>query len=295
LFEWVEDLSWDPEGQFTAAALLADGEITPACVDLALPGRDPEAELVENTGYGLLRSICLARGDGQAVYTAFRKSVIANPVLPSWTTTILTDPVLATVERIDEVVQAFYERVPEAMVVSGEVPICVVTGLPLRRQRAGWHTLSRDPEAIRRARAGDHATIRWRPGTLQLRRAFRLYWCLPGKSELQLAERLTAVGWACTLWPGLDQIDLTAVAPDGARRIAVDVKDHISPENLAARFAGFKEYADDHQCFLVVPDYMPEASRGYERRFEAVLAAHGRPPVMLRTVSGLLSELGSPR
>lgn len=291
LFEWVNDLSWDPDGQFTAAVLLEDGEITPACVDLAMPGQNPETELVENTGYGLLRSICAGRRDGQAVYVAFRRSVIAHPVLSNWTRTLLSDPVLATVERIDEVVQAFYERIPEALATEGHIPLCVATGLPLRRRHSGWHTLSRDPEAIRRARAGEHVKLKWRPGALQLRRAFRLYWCLPGQAELDLADRLIAAGWECELWPGLDRVDLVAVSPDGLRRVAIDVKDHISPENLAARFSGFKEFARDHECVLAVPDYMPEVARGYERRFEAVRAAHGRPSVALRTISSLLAEL----
>jgi hypothetical protein len=292
LFEWIGDLSWDPEGEFTASVLLEDGEITPACIDLALPGRDPEAELVERSGYKLLRSICASRRDGQALYAAFRRSVVAHPVLSSWTATILTEPVLASAERIDEVVEAFYEPVPEAMTFGGQLPTCVVSGVPLRKHQAGWHTLSRDPDAIRRARAGEFTPVKWRPGTLQLRRAFRLYWCLPGEAELELAARLIAGGWTCELWPGLDRVDLVAISPDGSRRIAADVKDHISPENLAARFAGFKEYAADHECFLVVPDYMPVIARGYERRFETVRTAHGKPPVAVRTLSAFLHELG---
>lgn len=292
LFEWVSDLSWDPEGEFTAATLIADGEITPACIDLALPGKDPETELIENAGYGLLRSVCHERRDGQNVYAAYRRSIIEHPVLSSWTTTILTDPVLATVERIDEIIEAFYQRAPESLTVNGVLPTCSVSGTVIRKQGMGFHTESRDPEAIRRARAGEYKPVKWRPGTLYLRRAFRLYWCLPGKTELDLADRLTKVGWTCALWPGLDRVDLSATSPDGQRRIAVDVKDHISPENLAARFEGFKEYSADHECFLAVPDYMPELSRGYERRFEAVRAAHAKSPIALRTVSDLLTDLG---
>lgn len=127
-----------------------------------------------------------------------------------------------------------------------------------------------------------------------MRRPFRLYWCLPGKTELDLAARLESAGWACRLWPDLDRVDLAATAPDG-RRIAADVKDYLSPENLAVRFQGFKEYAADHACYLVVPDYMPEVSRGYARRFEAVRAAHAKAPVELRTLSDLLDDLGVAR
>lgn len=294
IFEWVSDLTWDPDGEYTAARLIEDGEVSPACIDLALPGKDPEAELTENEGFRLLRSVCHDRSDGDAVYAAFRRVVIERPVLSSLTSAILTHPVLSTVERIDEIVEAFYQRVPEAMAIEGVLPTCLVSGTILRRQGNGFHTESRDPDAVRLAKAGESGSVRWRPGTMQLRRPFRLYWCLPGKTELDLAGRLETAGWACTLWPNLDRVDLAAVAADG-RRIAVDVKDYLSPENLAVRFQGFKEYASDHTCFLVVPDYLPEVSRGYVRRFEAVRAAYAKGRIELRTVGALLSELGAGR
>ena len=291
LFDWVGDLSWDPDGQFTAAALIEGGEITPACIDLATPGRDPEAELIENDGYTLLKGICRERRDGQAIYVAFRRAAIENPVLSSWTTTIINDPRLASLERLDEIVYTFYQRVPESMAVEGSLPICPVSGTILRRDGSGFHTECRDPDAIRRARAGEYKKLKWRAGAMQLRRPFRLYWCLPGRSELELAGKLVAAGWAVELWPNLDRVDLTAASPDGQRRIAVDVKEYLSPENLAARFEGFKEYAADHECFLVVPDYMPDVSTGYERRFEAMRASHAKTPVTLRTISDLLEDL----
>jgi hypothetical protein len=74
LFEWVQDLSWDPDGQFTAAALIESGEVSHACIDLAMPGKNPEGELIENTGYKLLRGVCAGRRDGQSVYVAFRRA-----------------------------------------------------------------------------------------------------------------------------------------------------------------------------------------------------------------------------
>jgi hypothetical protein len=292
LYNWGIDVSWDPDGEFAATPLLDGGEITPACIDLAMPGKDPEAELIENAGYKLLRGICLDRRDGQAIYTAFRRTVIDRPVLSSWTSTILTDPVLAGVERIDEVVSTFYQRLPESMVIDGMIPTCVVSGTVLRREGVGFHTECRDPGAISRAKSGGYRPVKWRPGAMHLRRPFRLYWCLPGLTELQLATKLRAAGWTCELWPGLDRIDIEATSPDNSRRIAADVKDYLSPENLAARFDGFKEYASDHECYLVVPDYLPDVSKGFERRFEAVRAARAKAPVELRTLSDLLDEVG---
>jgi len=255
---------------------------------------DPARSIGSKDGYALLKSICRERRDGQAIYTAFRRGAIENPILSSWTSTIINDPKLASLERLDEIVYTFYQRVPESMAVNGSLPVCSVSGTILRRDGSGFHTECRDPEAIRRARSGEYKEIRWRPGTMQLRRAFRLYWCLPGRSELKLAGKLTAAGWTAELWPNLDRVDLSASSPDGRRRIAVDVKEYLSPENLAVRFEGFKEYAADHECFLVVPDYMPDVSTGYERRFEAVRASHSKTAVKLHTVSGLLDDLEVP-
>jgi hypothetical protein len=177
------------------------------------------------------------------------------------------------------------------MVVEGVIPTCTVSGTILRREAFGFHTECRDPDAIRRAKSGERRPVKWRPGAIHLRRPFRLYWCLPGLTELQLASRLRAAGWTCELWPGLDRIDIEAISPDHSRRIAIDVKDYLSPENLAARFNGFKEYASNHECYLVVPDYMPAVSAGFERRFEAVRAARAKAPIELRTMSDLLDKL----
>lgn len=291
LYDWGVDVSWDPDGEFIATTLIEGGEITPACIDLAMHGQDPEAEIIENAGYKLLEGICRERQDGQAIYVGFRRAVIENPVLTSWTTAILTNPLLVSLERLDEIVYAFYHRVPKSVVVEGSVPICSVSGTVLRREGSGYHTECRDPEAVRRARSRNCDRLKWRTGTMHLRRPFRLYWCLPGRTEIELAKRLEDAGWTVELWPDLDRVDIAATSPDGSRRIAADVKEYLSPENLASRFEGFKEYATDHECFLVVPDYMPEVSRGYERRFKAVRASRAKAPIALRTISDLLDEL----
>ncbi|UFW48173.1 MULTISPECIES: hypothetical protein [Bradyrhizobium] len=295
LYEWAGDMSWDTDGQFTASRLIEAGEITPACADLAMPGADPEAELIENAGYKLLRGVCMDRRDGQDVYVAVRRTIIENPVLSNWTAVVLTHPRLATVDRIDQIIDAFYHRIPEALVVDGSLPICAVSGTILRRESTGFHTECRAPDAIRRAKAGDIKRLKWRVGAMHLRRPFRTYWCLPGKTEIEIEKALSKAGWTCSLWPDLDRVDLTAVSADGKRRIAVDVKDYLSPEHLAARFPGFREYGADHECFVVVPDYMPEVSRGYRLRFEAVRASYAKTPVELRTTSELVAQLEAVR
>ena len=291
LFRWVSDMSWDSGEEYFAARLIEDGEVSTECRTLALPGGDPEQEIEEHLGYEMLMGICRDRLDGEEVYRAWRRSVIENPVLANWSRTILMDLLLANVERIDEIVATFYDRVPEALAVDGFLPICTVSGTILRRDGKAFHTECRDPEAIRRARAGEHKRVKYRSGMLYLKRAFRRFWCLPGLAELELERCLQDLGWSTTLWPGLDRVDLLAASPDESRRLAVDVKDYLSPSRLAVHFVGFKEYEATHECFLVVPDYVLQVNERFEERFEAVRAANAKAAVELRAVSTLLDGL----
>ncbi|WP_422369430.1 hypothetical protein [Pelagibius sp.] len=291
LYKWKIDLSWDPDGDFTAAALILNGETTQECADLAAPGRDPEAELMENAGYQLLMNICRNREDGQEVYADFRKFIITHPVIDNAISALATAPILTSVEGINEILYAFYQRVPEALCVGSSLPVCKVSGTILRRGRVGFHTEYRDPTAIDLAKLGKYDAHPWRATTMQLRRPFRRYWCLPGLTETALAETLSDANWACDLWPDFDTVDLTATSPNSTQQVAIDVKDYLSPNVLAARFGGFKQYITNYECYLVVPDYLPNAVSDYERRFRAARAALGNAQVALRTLSGLLSDL----
>lgn len=291
LRRWLPDISWDVGGDYFAVRLVESGEASTACRALALPGGDPESEIDENLGYEMLVSLCRDRVDGEELYRTWRKTVIENVVMTSWSAAILMDPLLATLERSDEIVEAFYDRVPESFAINGELPICTVSKTILRRDGRAFHTECRQPEAIRKAREGIHATLKYRPGMLYLKRAFRTFWALPGLAELALKSGLDALGWKTELWPALDRVDLVAVAPDGRRRLAIDVKDYISPARLASRFTGFKTFEADHHCYLVIPDYIVEMDPRFEARFEALRAANGRPAIALSTVSDLLEEL----
>ncbi|KAF0225746.1 MAG: hypothetical protein FD176_193 [Rhodospirillaceae bacterium] len=294
MFRWVPSMSWDKADEFFAARLVEDGEISTDCRKLAVDSGNPEREIEENIGYEMLIGICRDRLDGEDLYRIWRRTVIENPVIAGYAA-IIANPGLADIERVDEIVEAFYQRIPDAIAVNGQLPICTISGTILRRvgEDGGvtrFHTECRDPEAIRRANAGVHDTRRYRPGMMQLRRAFRTYWCLPGRAELELEWRFREKGWQTTLWPNLDRVDLVATSASG-RRLAIDVKDYLSPNALAARFNGFKEFAADHECYLVVPDYIPEVDGRFEARFEAFRASLGKTKVALQTVSGLIDEL----
>jgi AcrR family transcriptional regulator len=291
IFEWIPDMNWDATGEFIGAKLVENGEITNECRRLAVPGGDPEREIVENAGYKMLIGLCQDRLDGEDIYRSWRRCVIENPILQNWSATLLMDPMLAGIEHIDEIVENFYDRIPEALAIDNDLPVCTITGTIMRHDGDAFHSESRDPEAIRRARVRICSKVRYRPGMLYLKRAFRTFWCLPGKTEIELERRLCNLGWTCELWPKLDRVDLTTVSANRHRRVAIDVKDYFSPHLLAARFNGFKEYKSDHDCFLVVPDYLLEIDPSFEMRFKAFRDSMAKSKVALHTVSGLIDKL----
>jgi hypothetical protein len=287
---WAGDMSWDREDVFAEALLLQNGEVTPECRELAAEGRDPEQELIERDGFEALQAACARMPDGDAFYTAWRRCVVERPVLSTISEAATSVADLTDLDDWTGFVHRFYDVVPESLAFGSHVRTCTISGTLLRRARRGYHTESRDPAAIRAAAEGHHGTKPFRPGqTLQLKRAFRSFWCHPGVAEMDLARGLSTLGWQVSLWPRRDRIDVEAISP-GGRRIAADVKDHLSPFGLARRFGGFKEYEATHECFLVVPDYVVAADSRFGERFENLRKSHGKPAVALTTVSGFLRD-----
>jgi hypothetical protein len=293
IYRWLPDLSWDPGGEFTAARLIENGAVSADCFELAARGRNPEAELHENSGYERLRSIALSRADGEDFYRAWRRMVIERPVIQELRHELDSNRILLDREA-PGLLDRFYQPVPQSLAVLGTLRICKISGTILRPLDAGgkmYETDCRDPKAVKLAVSGSHDVIEFTPATRQLIRPFRLYWCLPGRAELELAHKLAKASWSCRLWPALDKVDLEATSRDGRRKIAIDVKDYLSPKALAKRFEGFKEFSRDHECFLVVPDYVRKITKDFERRFEAWRSSWNKVQVKLRTVSSLLKEL----
>lgn len=292
-YKWVPDLSWDVEGEFTAARLIESGAITTECFELAGKGVDPEAELRENAGFERLIKICFNRFDGPDFYRNWRRLVIERPVIQSVARLLNYYPVLTDPDARN-LLGHFYQPVPESMAVLGNLRICKVSGTllrPLDRNGKKHETDCRDPEALKQALCGSYHTIEYSAEVLQLVRPFRIFWCLPGLSELEVERKLKKVGWNCQLWPELDRVDIVAESPNRKRKIAIDVKDYLSPATLARTFEGFKEFARSHECLLVVPDYLRKLTPDYERRFVALRESWSKLPVRLTTVSRLLKEL----
>ncbi|MEE7462087.1 hypothetical protein MFUR16E_12685 [Methylobacterium fujisawaense] len=295
---WMADTAgWDPDAAFTAEPLVEGEQTTATCRELAaeVDGHSPEDELVETQGFTEFRTACAAQRDGQASYALWRRFVVEHPVNEGLARVMVSMPEMGNIVGIEQAFQTFYEPLPAAYAdADGMVPICRVSGTVLRRGRGGlaFETESRDPEAVRLARAGKCDGRAWALNLRMLKRPFRSFWCLPGKAEVELMDRLIGLGWSVEPWPDLDRVDLVATSPEGSRRVAVDVKDFASPTLLAARFEGFKGYERTHDCYLAVPDARLSADRTYASVFANLRASLGKKPVALRSVSRLATELG---
>jgi len=296
---WMADTAaWDPYATFTAEPLLDGQQTTATCRELAaeVEGHSPEDELIETRGFGDFRTACASQRDGQASYALWRRFVVEHPVNEGLRHVLVSMLELGNVVGVEQAFQTFYEPLPAAYAgEDGMVPICKVSGTVLRRGQRGvaYETESREPEAVRLARAGECDRRPWAQNLRMLKRPFRSFWCLPGKSEVALMDRLGMLGWSVEAWPDLDRVDLVATSADGARRVAADVKDFASPTLLAARFDGFKGYELTHECYLVVPDARLAVDRTYASVFANLRTSFGRKTVALRSVSRLAAELGN--
>jgi hypothetical protein len=290
LSRWCPLGEWDSRDELEDAILVDDAGPTADCYRLAAESN--ETEITENAGYRLVREVCSGRSDAQTFYVAWRRLTIERPVLTIdeiWKSPSLFDG------RLKDLIDTFYQEVPATLAIDGRLPICRVSGTILRQlQRAskGWGTEGRDPEARRCARAGECEWIKYHPGLWQLRRPFRMFWCLPGKAELMLEKSFEASGWRCELWPNFDEVDLVAEFPRQKRKLAIDVKDYLSPLMLARRFDGFSGFERTHRCIVAVPDYVVKLTAGYERLFRERRASLRQPRIELRTFSDLAKEFG---
>lgn len=300
---WIRHWPSQLDEQLGYEALIEDDFPSPACHELASSSNNPDSELTEARGYQHLLQICASHPNGQQIYVLWRRYTIQYPVIENRAYLLREaerqchDELVQVLTEHPGLIEDFYQGIAPSMVTEhGDLPLCTLSDTLLsRREDTGSTTppLStdyRNPEARRKAAARIYRSMPYQPGVMQLKHAFRRYWCLPGKTELALEQALRARGWTTELWPRLDRVDLTAVSPF-QRRLALDVKDYQLPTRLARHFRGFKEYGKDHECWLVIPDYLLELNPQYITQFEQARTSLGRNPVRLLTFSQLLAKL----
>ncbi|NMG42648.1 hypothetical protein GPA22_02725 [Aromatoleum toluvorans] len=289
IFEWCPEYGDGQESEsFFASLLIEAGAVTPDCISMAGLAEADAEEMF----YQRLIAACseIDEAHGQAFYSEWRRAVIENPVAESHAVFLVRYETLrAWTSMTRQLVDFFYERIPEIHAEDGKIALCPLSGTRLRKNRNRWATEMRDPAAEKMLRERGPRYIDHTPATLELKRPVRVFWALPGWHELRLHEAVMERGWKSLLWPEFDKYDLLVSRP-GKTRFAIDVKDHLSPLSLA-RSLGNVERRRRQKRVLVIPDYLRERLPLYKTVFRRARRSALMEPEVIMTVSEFLDVL----
>lgn len=209
--------------------------------------------------------LCREYGEEDS-YTAFRDLLVNEPVLTSADMFAVAGRLL--LEPVHSVVETVYAPVPDSYLHHGEYVTCgrCLTLLTPARDGGWWCERDRcrrqgPPVEGRRLKRAECGTV------YQLERPLRQFVTGPGRAEVELARRLTALGLTVRMWPGFDAYDLLVTFPDGLRW-AVDVKDWANPWFLGRSARPVPPEPPHDEAFWVVPEHRVAARRGYVSTFE---------------------------
>jgi ribosomal protein S27AE len=207
--------------------LLAGPLPTVFCQQIAVSSRDVESEVEERRLMSSVIASCRRDGN-QAGYVALRRLMIENPVLTQLD--LLQECARPELTGMAEDIRRLYPIYPLEYVRARKVVCCDRCGnllLPEAsdRWRCGDERCARQP-----VRPGRSIDVADEPHWLDL--PFRTFISAPGRVEVALARRMSALGLETALWPEFDAYDLRVTFPSG-ESWAADIKDWASPLALA--------------------------------------------------------------
>ncbi|WP_055496843.1 HU-CCDC81 and SPOR domain-containing protein [Streptomyces albus] len=290
LLSWCRErpvADW-PVGLPTEAAgpddLLLDPESsrpTELCYEWAEQFSDSALVLYDREIIRAALRLCREYGEEDA-YTEFRRLLVTRPVLTSaeeWAVSMdhVLDPVKELLSRI-------YRPVPDSYLRGDVYATCgrcltLLTPLP----DGGWWC-ERD-RCRRRGRppVGRRIAQEEAGELLQLARPLRQFVTGPGRAEVQLEGRLTALGLKVRMWPAYDAYDVHVTFPDGWVW-AVDVKDWAHPAFLGRAARPVPQEPQYDEAFWVVPQDRVDDRPGYIATYERNRpAAARRVPLLTDT------------
>jgi hypothetical protein len=289
VYKWCPELSGPTADSFYAATLLENNEVTRDCLAIA----DMAKLDSEHVLYQTLRECCDGMDEvaAQSLYVQWRRTVVEQPVAQGHMHILTRDPIFfANIDAAQRLIDTFYTRLLPIHAVEGKIHLCPLSGTRLRRVGNSWMTELRDPAAQQYLDIHGPMTMEYTPDALEVKRPARLYWTLPGWHELKLAKDAKAMGWEVELWPNLDAIDLSIRKRGNKNRYAVDVKDYLSPLNLARSFQRFNGYKS-HTRLIVIPDYLERLSPDYRKHFSRWRSAEGKLSVEIALMSNFIDDL----
>jgi hypothetical protein len=263
---WPLDLPTDFEA---ADGFLIDKETwspTQACIEWAVPARDPAAEQFENLLMEEAIETCRAAKAPDS-YTAFRKLLITKPVLTGTQIALLAGDI--DLSLLHEVIKRSYEPASAAYLRDGVYAVCERCGCLLVPVHEDEYQCELD-RCRRDTRARVKTTYEHghEGGLFQLTRPLRMFITGPGLAETDLETELVKLRLPVEMWPNFDAYDLRITMPDG-RVWAIDVKDRANPALLGRSACAFRPDPHFDEAFLVVPRYRFAEREDYQRIFDS--------------------------
>lgn len=244
------------------------------------------ASLVEEQLFGDFREALgkLTTSQADEVYTAVRGFVVRHPVVNQ------------------KELEAFLEDLPSG--VANRVRMGFYETLSARLDGSDGVALCSRCENLTTAHAGgaggwlcttsacqQHGAAPMKPAPagvehFRLARGLRQYWLEPGIDEVLLFDALQSAGLSPRLYPHRDRVDIDLGAASG---VGLDLKAYASPELLGRRLkkrpGGLAYYT---QRWLVVPDWLANATPGYMERLKGALGPAN--PIQAMTVGQALKH-----
>lgn len=262
LSQWPLEM---PAGVAGAGDLLVDPHTctpTQLCYELAIDSRDTGTELYEREMmFGALERCRTAEAPDS--YTALRDLFVRYPVLTRAKLGLLH--ARAELLPVMDLIEQAYRPAPVGLAVDGRFAACArCRCLLVPAGRGRWWC---EQDRCRRegvAQVGEEYPV---SGNVhQLARPLRIFVTGPGRAEIELEERLTALGLQVEMWPNYDAYDLRVTLPDGSVW-AIDVKDRANPALLARTTTPFRIDPPFTTAYLVVPQYRTQDRPDYRQVF----------------------------
>ncbi|MBN2234538.1 MAG: hypothetical protein JW706_05265 [Opitutales bacterium] len=283
LHEWGLCIPSGSEIDFSDILLLVDGDLTSDAQEWFKTGPFPDLEYFENAWFVRFRRACNVSAAPQQSYVAIREWMIRHPMVDQLEfLTFKQNHDLA----LGDVIEAAYEPIPQTYIQDGSSQQCVHCGCPMYARPEPGCTR---PDCRKQNLPQGKPIPLPNEGRL-LHPALLRFLMIPGRTELDLYDRLRKKGCEVSLWPGLDQYDLRVVLPNG-RTFAVDVKDWKNPVLLARSLR--TELPTDHgdEFWYVFPSRCIRQQPDYVSVFKRSLPAALRKSVHAGSVSTFLKAL----
>lgn len=240
--------------------LLINNQPSSMCDDWACAHPDVEAELTERRLIQRVFDLCSQTNDTVG-YVAFRSLLISAPTMTALE--LQQQCIRPELLRLAEILRESYQLAPSGWAIDGLFTCCAhCHNLLIPLARGGYvcetESCRYEKGSIIGRQISPHEMPMW------LVRGLRRFVSGPGRTELRLAQNITALGLSTELWPALDQYDLRITLPDG-NVWAIDLKDWANPYLLARRLSRFSSEPTWNRAFVVVPDYRLKQRRDYIR------------------------------